>query len=165
MRRRCVRTRKAAQLTRCTSIGTKRRRARSPKRSSLRCRGKAPRPSRSRLNSRFVVVREFWVNEGCERNFEKVFGLDGLWSELLRRSDEYVTTELRVESTAERRYRTFDYWKSHLGFERFREKNQADCDRLSRLIANEGWIEREILLGSFYIDESDADEDTGLVPA
>jgi hypothetical protein len=76
-----------------------------------------------------------------------------------------VGTELRVESTSERRYRTFDYWKSHFGFERFREQYQADCDKLSRLIANEKWIEREILLGSFYIDESDADEGTDLVPA
>ena len=49
----------------------------------------------------------------------KVFGPDGLWSELLRRSDEYVKTELRAESDTERRYKTFDYWKSHLGFEVF----------------------------------------------
>jgi hypothetical protein len=110
-----------------------------------------------------VVVREFWVREGCERNFAKVFGADGLWSELLRRSDEYLRTELRAEPGAERRYRTFDYWESHLGFERFREQYQADCDKLSRLIANEEWIEREILLGSFYVDESD--EGTDLVPA
>jgi len=50
-----------------------------------------------------------------------------------------------------------------LGFERFREQYQADCDKLSRLIANEKWIEREILLGSFYVGESD--EGTDLVPA
>jgi hypothetical protein len=112
-----------------------------------------------------VIVREFWVREGCERSFAKVFGPDGLWSELLRRSDEYVKTELRVKSAAERRYRTLDYWESHLGFERFREQYQADCDKLSRLIANEEWVEREILLGSFYVDESDTDEGTDLVPA
>ena len=111
-----------------------------------------------------MVAREFWVREGCERNFVKVFGPDGLWSELLRRSQEYVKTELR-RSAVERRYKTFDYWQSHLGFERFREQYQADCDRLSRLIANEEWIEREILLGSFYMDESDTDEGTDLVPA
>jgi hypothetical protein len=52
-----------------------------------------------------------------------------------------------------------------LGFERFREQYQAACDKLSRLIANEEWIEREILLGSFYVDESDRDEGTDLVPA
>jgi hypothetical protein len=110
-----------------------------------------------------VVAREFWVREGCERSFVKVFGPDGLWSELLRRSDEYVKTELRAECDAERRYKTFDYWKSHLSFERFREQYQGDCDKLSRLIAKEEWIEREILLGSFYVDESD--EGTDLVPA
>ena len=110
-----------------------------------------------------MIAREFWVREGCERNFVKVFGPDGLWSELLHRSDEYVKTELRSESGTERRYKAFDYWKSHLGFERFREQYQADCDRLGRLIANEEWIEREILLGSFYVDESD--EGTDLVPA
>jgi len=110
-----------------------------------------------------VIVREFWVREGCERSFEKVFGPDGIWPELLRRSDGYVKTELRLQSGAERRYRAFDYWNSHLGFERFREQYQAECEKLSRLIAREEWIEREFLLGSFYIDESDADE--GLVPA
>jgi hypothetical protein len=92
-----------------------------------------------------------------------VFGSDGIWPELLRQSGEYLKTECRQESKTERRYRTLDYWRTHLGFERFREQYQAECEKLSRLIAREEWIEREFLLGSFYIDESDADE--GLVPA
>jgi hypothetical protein len=100
-----------------------------------------------------VIVREFWVREGCERNFEEVFGPAGIWSELLQRSDQYVRTELRLQSGVERRYRVLDYWISHLGFEGFREQYQTECEKLSRLIAREEWIEREFLLGSFYIDE------------
>ena len=109
------------------------------------------------------MVREFWVSEGREADFRKVFGASGIWPELLGRSGEYLGTRLRQESEADRRYQIFDYWQSHSGFEEFREKYQVDCQNFSLLIANEGLVEREILLGSFYADESDWDEGTDLV--
>ena len=93
------------------------------------------------------MVREFWVSEGREADFGKVFAASGIWSELLGRSEKYLGTRVRQESKTDRRYQTFDYWQSHSGFEEFREKYQADCRNFSLLIVSQGLVEREILLG------------------
>ncbi|HEV3039294.1 MAG TPA: hypothetical protein VHA33_16075 [Candidatus Angelobacter sp.] len=83
---------------------------------------------------------------------------------MLKRSKQYLGTTLRQESKAERRYKIFDYWQSHVDFEEFRERYREACERFSLLIANEGLVEREVLLGSFYTAGSDWDEGTDLVP-
>ena len=103
--------------------------------------------------------------EGREEHFKKVFGSEGIWSELLRRSAEYLGTDCRLEAAAERRYRVLDYWLSHESFEDFRQKYQLEYEKFSRLIASEGLVERETLLGSFYGGDSDFDEGIDLVPS
>ncbi len=112
-----------------------------------------------------MIVREFVISEGRERDFEKVFGSDGIWPELLRWSAEYLGTEFRLESKAGRRYKVFDYWQSHEDFESFRKQHQQQYEKFSQLIASDGLVLRETVLGSFYRNESDFDEGTGLVPA
>ena len=112
-----------------------------------------------------MIVREFVVAEGREEDFKKVFGSEGIWSELLRRSAEYLKTDCRLEAAAERRYRVLDYWLSHESFEDFRQKYQLEYEKFSRLIASEGLVERETLLGSFYGGDSDFDEGIDLVPS
>ncbi len=109
------------------------------------------------------MVREFWVSAGREDDFERVFGESGIWPELLGRSKQYLDTTLRQESKVERRYKIFDFWQSHKGFEEFRERYQADCERFSLLVLSEGLVEREAVLGSFYSTGSDWDEGTDLV--
>ncbi|MGZ4890295.1 MAG: hypothetical protein ACXWBH_14030, partial [Candidatus Angelobacter sp.] len=69
-----------------------------------------------------MIVREFVVAEGREEDFKKVFGPEGIWFELLRRSAEYLGTDCRLEAQAERRYRVLDYWQSHESFEDFRRQ-------------------------------------------
>jgi hypothetical protein len=110
-----------------------------------------------------VIVRELVVAEGREEDFRKIFGPEGIWSELLRRSAEYLGTDCRPE--AERRFRVTDYWLSHESFEDFRRRYQLDYEKFSRLIASEGLVERETLLGSFYRGDSDFDEGIDLVPS
>jgi hypothetical protein len=112
-----------------------------------------------------VIVREFVVAEGREGDFKRIFEPEGIWSELLRRSAEYLGTDYRLEAEAERRYRVLDYWLSHEGFEDFRQRYQLECEKFSRLIATEGLVERETLLGSFYRSKSDFDEGIDLVPS
>src|SRR5690348_3956129 len=128
MPRKCGRTRKAAPPTRCTSTATRKHQGRSPKRSSPRCRGKAPRRSK-----RFVVVREFLVREGREIDFVRMFGQDGIWPEFLGRSRQYLGSELRLRLKTERRFRLRDFWESHVGFEAFRAIHQLDCDKFDQL--------------------------------
>jgi len=103
------------------------------------------------------------VSEGREPDFEKVFGRGGVWFELLERSPQYLGSDLEVESKADRRYRVFDYWRSHEDFEGFREQHQEEYEKFSLWVRTEGLVERETVLGSFY-DESDLDEGAGLVP-
>jgi hypothetical protein len=112
-----------------------------------------------------VIVREFVVAEGREEDFRKVFGPEGIWSELLRRSAEYLGTDCRLEAEAERRFRVLDYWLWHESFEDFRRQHQLEYEKFSRLIASENLVERETLLGSFYRGDSDFDEGIDLVPS
>ena len=112
------------------------------------------------------MVREFRVNEGCEKDFELVFALDGVWTELLQtRSEGYLGTELHLVSTADRRYRVFDYWRSHRDFELFREAYQQDVEQFRKWLTSKGLVHQETLLGSFYVGESGFGEGSGLVPA
>jgi hypothetical protein len=111
-----------------------------------------------------VIVREFVVAEGCERDFALVFGPGGIWCELLRpRSDGYLGSELQLGSLADRRYRLFDYWKSHRDFELFREGYQDDVEQFRKWLANKDLVRKETLLGSFYGGPSDFDEGTDFV--
>ena len=112
-----------------------------------------------------MIVREFVVALGRDEDFKKVFGSDGIWPELLRRSAEYLGTDCRLEAETERRYRVLDYWLSHESFEDFRQRYQPEYEKFSRLIASEGLVERETLLGSFYRGDSDFDEGIDLVPS
>lgn len=113
-----------------------------------------------------MIVREFLVVEGRGRDFEQVFGLDGIWSRFLRQSEEYLGTKFRLESEAQCRYRVFDYWRSHWAFEAFRSKHQEDLKEFNRLALGEALVRREIFEGSFYQDDSGLgpEEGTDLVP-
>ena len=102
---------------------------------------------------------------GRERDFEKIFGPEGIWSELLRRSGEYLRTDCKLEAETKQHYMVLDYWQLHRGFEDFRAQHQPEYELFNRLIASEGLVERETLLGSFYVGESDLDEGSDLVPS
>jgi hypothetical protein len=109
-----------------------------------------------------VIVREFRVHVGCEKDFELVFGPGGVWVGLVQtRSEGYVRTEL--VPVEDRRFRVFDYWQSHWDFEVFRESYQEDIEQFRQWLANKDLVEYEKLEASFYADESDEGGDTGLV--
>jgi hypothetical protein len=111
-----------------------------------------------------VIVREFWVREGCEKDFELVFGPEGLWPGLLQpRSQGFLGTVLH--QLAEKWYQVRDCWKSHMDFEDFREQHQYDVEQFRKWLASKELVEHETLLGSFYTDEPDDGEDAGLVQA
>lgn len=129
-----------------------------------RCRAKA-RPGDLAGKQQFVVVREFVAAAGREREFEKVFEPAGIWYELLRCSVEYLGTECKLEAAAERCYRVLDAWRSHHGFEDFRARYQPEFEWVRQVISSEGLVERETLLGTFYIDGPDFDEGIDLVPS
>lgn len=100
-----------------------------------------------------MIVREFKVSVGCEKNFELVFGPGGVWCELLQRYAEgYFNSELQVVSQKDRCYRVKDFWLSHWDFELFRARQQYEVEQFRRWLAMKGLVEHETLLGSFYMD-------------
>jgi hypothetical protein len=112
------------------------------------------------------VVREFVVRAGCKREFAQVYGRDGLWDTLLRFArNGYQGCELIERGP--RRFELWDYWKSHVEFEAFREQGQGDVQMFQSWLNSVGLIEREEVLGMFYQDDRgpDSDGETGLVPA
>jgi heme-degrading monooxygenase HmoA len=113
------------------------------------------------------VARGFKVTQGREVEFEKVYGQDGSWQQVLGNAEGFLLTELRYESVVERRYTSFDHWRSHKEFEAFREEQQSRLEEFQQQVAEQGLIESETLLGSFYLEQDgpDFDEGSGLVPA
>lgn len=63
----------------------------------------------------------------------------------------------------ERRYELRDYWISHREFEAFRGRQQLEIEQFKSWVAGKELIEREEVLGLFYLD--DRDEEAGAVPA
>ena len=110
-----------------------------------------------------MIVREFWVREGCGEDFELVFGPDGIWPELLQpRSDGFLGTLLH--RSPGNRYQVRDCWKSHMDFEDFRERHQYDVEQFQKWLASKELVDQETLLGAFYDNEEPGD-DAGLVVA
>jgi heme-degrading monooxygenase HmoA len=92
----------------------------------------------------FICVWEFMVTEGAERDFERIYGMDGAWMELFRQSPDYISTELFHDTADTRRYLTIDRWKSKSAFDdlkrRWRDQYLTLDGRCNCLIDSERLI-------------------------
>ena len=98
--------------------------------------------------------------EGRERDFEEIFGQDGIWEEFLRLSPGYLKSELYRVPGNRARYQIFDYWRSHEDFEDCRRERQQAIERFGLLFLDERLVLKHALLGSFYEEGPD---ESGLV--
>jgi hypothetical protein len=101
--------------------------------------------------------------DGRQSDFERVFGIGGIWARLLYQASGYLVTEARCESPESRQYRVRDFWNWHRSFETFRARFQRDFERFENWIVDEGLIEREQFLGAYY-ERRDGDGEDELVP-
>ena len=90
-------------------------------------------------------------------DLEVVFGRTGIWSELLRRAEGYVGTEIWCESSTERRYRVRDFWWSHREFEVFRARFAVEIERFHALLMSEGIVNKFEVVGTYYDERGDGD--------
>ena len=67
-----------------------------------------------------VIIWEFQVRPGMEKQFEEVYGPQGEWARLFSRDEAYLGTELIRDSKVPRRYVTLDYWSSEKAYDNFR---------------------------------------------
>lgn len=95
----------------------------------------------------YLAIWEFQVKAGCAADFERIYGSDGLWAQLFRRSSDYFGTELVRDLEDSGRYLTVDRWTSREALQRFKREYAAEYGALDK--ACEKLTEREILLGDF----------------
>ena len=97
----------------------------------------------------FVIVWEFRVRKDREAEFVAKYGPEGAWARFFRGSAGYIRTELVKDVAADLRFLTLDYWQTEEEFNRFRQLNQGEYERLDKEF--EGLTEKEMRLGAFTL--------------
>jgi heme-degrading monooxygenase HmoA len=92
---------------------------------------------------------EFQVKQGCEADFEKVYGPQGEWAQFFKQGAGYRGTELLRDPANPRRYVTIDRWASQAAYEAFQSRSSAEYEAIDRHC--EELTESEALLGSFSL--------------
>jgi heme-degrading monooxygenase HmoA len=95
----------------------------------------------------FLYLWVYEVREGCEVDFEKLYGPHGDWARFFQQSKDYRGTDLLRDGEQERRYLTIDRWasrESHRAFVAAHRDEFAELDgRGERLTKS------EVSIGSF----------------
>ena len=99
----------------------------------------------------YVIVWEFRVRPDRESEFVAKYGPEGAWARFFRGSAGYLKTELVKDVADNFRYLTLDYWQAEEEFQRFRQQNLAEYERLDKEF--EGLTESETRLGAFWFSK------------
>ena len=96
------------------------------------------------------VIWNFEVRPEFVNEFESVYGPDGDWAQLFRRSDLYRGTELIKKQDSPAIYEVIDHWWSMQAYDAFKAQNRAaydsldkECERLTVKEAPMGRVEQE----------------------
>jgi heme-degrading monooxygenase HmoA len=73
-----------------------------------------------------AVVWSYRVAPGRDAEFERLYGADGAWAQLFRRSTDYLGTDLYRDTRQPDRYLTVDRWTSRAAYEAFLQAARAD---------------------------------------
>ena len=73
-----------------------------------------------------AVVWAYRVAPGRDEEFERMYGPDGEWAQLFRRSSDYLGTELFRDAADGARYLTIDRWTSPEAYEAFLRRMRDD---------------------------------------
>jgi len=72
------------------------------------------------------VAWSYRVAPGRDVEFERLYGADGDWAQLFRRSTDYLGTDLYRDTMQPDRYLTVDRWTSRAAYEAFLQAALAD---------------------------------------
>ena len=92
----------------------------------------------------FLALWEFDVKQGCEERFESVYGPDGDWARLFRRTPAYQRTLLLRDPFRERTYLTCDFWKNREAYKAFLFANSDAYKALDKICEGLTLAERKI---------------------
>jgi heme-degrading monooxygenase HmoA len=95
----------------------------------------------------FVVLWQFQVKRGLEKEFEKVYGPEGSWTRLFRPSPAFHGTRLLRDTSVPGLYFTMDFWDSQTEYGDFRKKHATEYSEIDN--SCKSLTERESHVASF----------------
>lgn len=93
------------------------------------------------------IVWEFVAKPEHVAEFEQIYGSDGEWSRLFRKSSHYRETILTRDLDSPGRYLLTDIWDDRASFQAFKRDFREDYERLDRQC--EALTEEETRIGEF----------------
>jgi len=81
----------------------------------------------------FLVLWEYEVKSGSEKQFEDVYGPAGDWAHLFRTDSHYRETRLLQDSFRSDVYLTLDFWTSRDSYEKFITAHKAEYQAIDTL--------------------------------
>jgi heme-degrading monooxygenase HmoA len=79
-------------------------------------------PSLPESSAGFIVIWEFEVSSDSAPAFEELYGTNGEWARLFRKSSGYLKTDLLLDMHEPNRYVTIDYWRSQSEYRQFKHE-------------------------------------------
>ena len=72
-----------------------------------------------------AIMWQFEVKDGREAEFEELYGVDGAWTSLNRRTRSYLGTSFLRDQSRSSRYIVIEYWSEMVVYERHRASRAA----------------------------------------
>ncbi|MCL4810963.1 MAG: antibiotic biosynthesis monooxygenase [Vicinamibacteraceae bacterium] len=94
-----------------------------------------------------AVVWQFQVKRGQEAEFERLYGADGEWTTVSRKSRSFIGSSFLKELSSDRRYLLVEYWSEMLPYERHRRDLVEEIEPLEQ--AREAMLESVLPLGVY----------------
>src|SRR6266496_2997182 len=95
----------------------------------------------------YLAIWEFEIKPESRTQFEEIYGPDGAWALLFRRSTEYRGTKLIRDLSRPGHYLTLDHWSSPAAFHAFKREHATEYATLDKHC--ESLTERETKVGEF----------------
>lgn len=101
------------------------------------------------MSAGFAYIWMYDVRDGCEWDFEALYGPDGAWVRLFRKSADYLGTDLLHDRKVTRRYVTVDRWESEQAHREFVTAHKQEFSALDR--KGEQLTTQETHIGDFGV--------------
>ncbi len=105
------------------------------------------------MGAAFVYIWMYDVREGCEQDFETLYGPDGGWAQLFRKSGEYLGTDLLCDQGVNGRYVTVDRWTTSESHREFVSAHREEFAALD--CKGEELTRKESRIGDFDVVRSE----------
>lgn len=100
----------------------------------------------------FVYIWEYLVKEEHLEEFKRIYSPVGAWTELFKKADGYIATDLHQGISDPKRFMTVDFWNTKDDRDNFRSQFSKEFKVLDKHC--ESFTKREQLIGDFNCYQS-----------